>query len=1185
MKIYDANDCIILDVPVDDTSYRYRAVMGDNSLTLNFSLPEHVEIPTGAYCDFEGERYTLMRPQQLKMRHRRLYEYTAVFSSEQDKMKIWKFRNPVDGRLKFPLTAKPAEHLQMLVDNLNSREQGWTAGQCIDDTEKLVCYDHDFCWDALAKMASEFGTEFEVKGKTVSLRKVEYDKSDPLRLSYGRGNGLLPGVGRGNASEGAAVEILYVQGGDRNIDRSKYPPEEEEAQRAASNGCLLLPAGQVIAYDGEHFEDEERFNPEAANRYQADALGLYIRNIDRSPSTLAEDSLDRSEDYPKRVGEVSEAWEVDPDKHFWDFTDKDIPENLDYSQCLIGEERMSVVFQSGMLAGREFEVFYYHEEETAIDGQSKAARRFEIVPQEVDGMTMPGGDFIPRPGDKYAVFNVMLPPSYIRDDESKSGASWDMFRAAVRYLHDNEEPKLTFTGELDGLWAKKDWLRIGAKIRLGGFVRFVDEQFAPQGALVRIVGIKDSVNSPHSPQIELSNETVSPSVASTLKELKSEEVVTEENHKQALQFAKRRFSDAKETMEMISAALADDFSERINPVAVETMSMLVGDPKLQFRFVTGPGSDVAVVHHVTWDAASKTLIVPGGCIQHMTIDISDIAASHASDEYRYWTAGAYVSPPLSDPEAKYYLYVKAQAKAIGAGFAVFALEEEAQPFTKDGFYNLLYGILNAERDGERSFATLHGFTEILPGRITADRLVATDGESWFDMANASLKLKDKLVFNHDGNGELRLRGTIVQSQGGESEAPLGCYRGIWDSEGFYYAGDEVTYRPADDKPHSTYRCVQSQALHKMPPSSSPSWQVLAEGVKGEQGHSPALVYRGDFSPAETYYGTPSRRDCVKSGAAYFAARTDTPEGARGFRGRDTEQAAYWEPFGASFSSVATGLLLAEQAFIDNLGVRELMTATEGRRVHISQAQNRMTVHDEDGASSIVIAGETLSDSSLFGGAKAEYVIDRVRLQQKGESATSERVWGEERTFSFGHRGAFSAKVCLHVSLVYIQGVLPQEQEHRQGEQPAWHLQVFLGGKEIAVTHSTEENPASVSDREFLVNEAISAGSHKITTLLTYSTPPLGEGGEMNLFAEVIFKECCAESDIRQSNYFANGNAVGCSSSQYAETIMEDGKLMHKVEAGEAGFRLHDGELRVKLGGAWYTAARHSSTGALTLTPI
>lgn len=53
-----------------------------------------------------------------------------------------------------------------------------------------------------------------------------------------------------------------------------------------------------------------------------------------------------------------------------------------------------------------------------------------------------------------------------------------------------------------------------------------------------------------------------------------------------------------------------------------------------------------------------------------------------------------------------------------------------------GFYHLLVGLLNSEYDGERSFVTLYGFTEILPGRITTDKIVSADGTTYFDLANS-----------------------------------------------------------------------------------------------------------------------------------------------------------------------------------------------------------------------------------------------------------------------------------------------------------------------------------------------------------------------------------------------------------------------------------------------------------------
>lgn len=833
MKIYDKQHRLILDVDVDDNSYRNRVVMGDHNLTLYYSLPEHIEIPVGAFCIYEGETYTLMRPEQLKMKHSRLYEYTVTFSSEQDKAKIWKFRNPVDGRLKFPLTAKPKEHLQMFVDNMNRRDTGWTLGECIDDVEKLISYDHDFCWDALGKIATEFETEFEIVGKQVSLKKVEYNKSNPLPLAYGRGNGFKPGVGRSNTSDALPVEILYVQGGDTNIDRSKYPTDEK--LRAISNGCLLLPVGQTIAFDGEHFEGEDAFDSTQARRYQVDDLGLSIRNIGRPMTSQAEDSLDRSDDYPKRVGTISKVELVDKDKNFYDIIDDSIPADLNYEDYLIGEDEMTIIFQTGELAGKEFDVKYYHNAVTKND-KTKAARRFEIVPQEIDGVMMPGDSFIPKPGDTYAVFHVMLPDAYIQDNATKTGASWDMFRAAVRYLFDNEEKKFSFTGELDALWAKKNWLNIGGRIKLGAFVKFTHDQIAPEGVLARIVSIKDYVNKPHSPKIELSNDTISASVSSTLKQLQSTEVVIEENHRSALQFTKRRFRDAKETIEMIESALSDNFTSRINPIAVETMSLLVGDERLQYQFVEAPGNTTAVPHNIVFHEDTKQLEAPAGTIQHLTLGIDSIRPSHEPNEYHYWNVGSFLSAALTDGSARYYLYIRAQREYTGtAGTAEFMLETITHKLEEGDYYWLLVGVLNSEYDGERSFATLYGFTEILPGRITADRLLAADGESYFDMLNAAMKLKDRLIFNQNGDGELRLRGVIVQSQNGVDESPMGCFRGEYNNSTTYFNGDEVTYQPAEDSPKSSYRCISQTPITGIPPTDTLRWQVIAAGVPGEPG--------------------------------------------------------------------------------------------------------------------------------------------------------------------------------------------------------------------------------------------------------------------------------------------------------------------------------------------------------------
>lgn len=811
MIIYSPTGETLLDVMPDDNSYRHRAIMGDNSLTLYFSLPQHVEIPVGAYCEHDGERYTLMHPESLKMHHTRHFEYTVELVAEQGKMSIWKFRNTVDGRLRFSLTAKPHEHLQMLVDNLNRRDSGWTVGECIESAERVVNYEHAFCRDALALMAKAFDTEYEIVGKRISLGAVEHDRVNALPLSYGKGNGFVSGVARTNGEDSVPTEILYVQGGERNIDRSKY-----------GASTLHLPVNATIGFDGARFEGETGYDARKARRYRTDEKGFAVQRADRPLSSKAEDSVDLTDIYPSRVGTVAEVITANEKNHFYDFTDPTIPETLDFEQCLIAGEKMTVIFQSGMLSGREFEVKYAH----AASG--KKARRFEIVPQEIDGQTMPGGAFVPRSGDKYAVFHCMLPQAYINDTATRSGAEWDLLRKAVKHLYSHEDPKFSFTGTLDGIWAKRNWENVGGRLKIGAFILFSDKQFQPEGVAVRIVGIKDYINTPHSPEIELSNAPVSSSFGTTLKALESAAVAVEEKHREALQYSKRRFRDAQETAEMIGAALSDRFTNAISPAAVQTMSLLVGDESLQFRFVGSRTNPTAVPHVVTYNAKTKTVNAASGILQHLTLGIRSVSAKHSPSEYRFWDVAAFTSGRLDDAAKKYYLYVRAPRNG---NRAEFVLKESPVGFESDATnYHLLVGVLNSEYDGDRSFAPLYGFSEVLPGRITTDRVATSDGRSFFDLAAGEMRLGDSLVYQ---NGRLSLRGTLVQNEGGVT-SPLACYRGEWNATTTYYNGDEVRHTDAEGVV-STYRYIGERPSSGAPLTDKTKWAISASGVKGKDG--------------------------------------------------------------------------------------------------------------------------------------------------------------------------------------------------------------------------------------------------------------------------------------------------------------------------------------------------------------
>ena len=958
-----------LEVQESESSYRYRALMAKPQLVLRLNLAEYVEFPVGTWCEFMGQRFYLPSLQNIKKHGTRNLELTLTMGSDEERLADYKLRNMQDFRLKFSMCAKPHEFLELIVANLNARDGAgvWSVGDCIEATEKTVEFNHTFVDAALVDVANIFETEFEIKDRAVSLHKVEYFKDSPLVLSYGKGNGFVPGVGRSTLSSHKPIKRLFVQGGEENIDRSKY-----------GSPTLLLPKGQTLEYEGR--------------TYRSDENGFSIERIDKVSSAVKEDSLDCSEISPKREGTVSSVKVVNEAKNFYDFIDESIPENLNFNDYIIEGETPIIRFQTGMLSGeKEFEFKYIHDE-----------RRFELVPQEIDGVVMPGGAYAPAVGDTYAVFGISLPDEYVCDNESQTGASWDMFREAAKHLYENEDQKFTFSGELQGLWAKRNWENVGGKLVVGGYVQFTDEQFAPDGVNIRIVGVKEYLSNPYAPTIEISNEAQGADINSSLRDIENKEIEIDDKTKSVIRFTKRRFRDAKETMQMLEDALLN-FSDSINPVAVQTMALLVGDESLQFRFVKSKTNLTQVAHNIEYDSATKQLHCPAGFLQHMTLGITSLSSAHKTDEYKVWKMKEFLSGTLTDGSKKYYLYARVSSTSTDAEGDFVLMEWAVDMNEISGYYYLLVGVINSELEGERSYVDLYGFTEVLPGRITTDRIVSASGDSYFDMLNNAMKLGDVLDFNSKKDGKLRLKGTIVQNQDG-TESVIGCFRGEYNASYTYYNGDEVTYH--DGKFTSTYRCVAAASVKGIAPTNTNYWQIMAQGSKGDKGDtgdsgedgkagdyyeyryavngsttsaptlsntsrtpsgwsttvpavgtlqylwftvakisgadntllsnwstpqrltpkdgekgdkgddgkSPALVFRGvyDKTGNTTYYGNQYRVDCVQgSDGAYYVARIDAGE----FKTPAPPDTAKWNSFGAVFESVATSLLLAENANI------------------------------------------------------------------------------------------------------------------------------------------------------------------------------------------------------------------------------------------------------------------------------
>lgn len=115
-------------------------------------------------------------------------------------------------------------------------------------------------------------------------------------------------------------------------------------------------------------------------------------------------------------------------------------------------------------------------------------------------------------------------------------------------------------------------------------------------------------------------------------------------------------------------------------------------------------------------------------------------------------------------------------------------------------------------------------------------------------------------------------------------------------------------------------------------SNNPNDYVWSR-FKGEDGRNgangapgPGIVHMGDYSAAKTYYGNDKAVVVVKYSGLYYISRID----AGSFTGVVPTNASKWNPFGAQFESIATGLLLAENANIANFVFRNQCLTSQAK---------------------------------------------------------------------------------------------------------------------------------------------------------------------------------------------------------------------------------------------------------------
>jgi hypothetical protein len=1156
----------VLDVLPSDESECVRGVMEPNTLTLHFSLPYYVNIAAGAYCVFEGERYELVRPQAFSKSGKRKWEYTLTMESAQGLLAKWKVRNTVDGSLEFLYTATPKQHIDLLVEILNSHaEEGgvrWRTGTCIEAAEKLINYNHTQLSEALPALATLFETEFEVTSEdelgvtyaTIHFGRVEYNKDAPLTLSYGPNGGLLAGVKREN-SEAMAVSRLFVQGTEENITAARYNP----LGSGIGSRRLLLPISQELGYDGTYFSDEIGYNEMVAQKFTTSADGQSITLANDEGTVGNEDSLDCTDIIPTKeltitMVEREEATNSEGEKYYNYDIVLSIPQDEDYRDYTVEGEIAYVAFQSGMLAGREFDIHTLNngvlDIDLAYNNDGFKGWRFKLVGDEMDGYFMPSEDWEPKVGDTVKIFGIQLPESAICDNETRSGASWDMFREAIRVMWERSNTEMYYEGELSQVWVAKYWRTVGAKVRVGGYVRLTDEDFEREGALIRITGVRTYINNKYAPQLTLSNEVVHSGFKSTIAQIKGEEVKNEAAQREVLDFTKRRFRDAKESQAMLAEALIGEFTESLSPIAVNTMQAIVGSTTLQYTFVQGL-EDMTTTTFLPQITPNDTIVLPQAFIKHETLGISEVKPEREYTEYMRWQVEG-DTLAFENSEIAYYLYIRADKASNSATFilspSAIHLEEEV------GYFHFLLATISRQVNGSRSYQSWNGFTEVTPGAIRANRYTSTDGQQYVDFDSKEFRVGDASKWIEYKNGDLEVKGALI------GENVLGQAINALDSDGNIIAG----LSGREDEP-LIFGLVGNGVWYQ--------WQNVLDNEFYYTRIAPSMLSTNMESIriyAEPYYDS-----FYAIGSTYNDAQVISviANGTPLLALTPTGNTAQSSPMDARYRLRKDGT--------------QIIGEPNGARVEIKPSEDvsSITLYDGNSTPAITISNaEYTSIDELIGVGRQELIFNTWEYDgpngvlRYGE-AYAGNIYSEDievKAPSILHIPALTAIYDFNTAGGgFVQGVKSVEAI----------IKVKLNGEVIKTLQDIDAVGFEWQDRstsEFEVN--IPTGKHTLSfsIILAYTgsaNTPTNPGADDVITCSVSVE---AEEYItitpqaQATNIFTNGLSVVRNTSRFS--VIHNDKSMEIVgECANYGVRVNNNAVQIKIGGSWYNLGIKNDT--------
>lgn len=673
------------------------ALLGDDTLNIVVVSPFKLDFLIGDTTFVYGNIYKLNRLPKVKKNGMYEFEYELEFEGAQYDMMRVTYDLTIDTTSNQladvsgdSLTGNLRRFATVMVSNLNRVFKNmWELGECPDTAEDktLTFSESENCLSVIQNLCKEFETEFEVlysgySGKyTINFKKI--GKTFPYKFEFGKNNGLYQ-LTRENVSTSNIVTRLKVYGSTENIT-AKY-----RAQR------LCLPNRSKR---DSYIEDAA-----AVKKYGIWEARKYFDDIK-----------------PSRTGKVEKIFSDSVlkfvDSTMFDLNEKDESGNTKY---LLAETSAKVHFNTGNLAGYEFEVHSYDHATHTFTLKKQIDERGNVFPSE----STPAFRFSEK--DEYKLIDIALPQSYIDEAES------ELSKQGQTYYKQNSQPKVQY-----GLSVTDSFLASmlsnetnGNVIWVGDYIPVKDSDVDVDKS-VRVKSFKRDLMKDYSYTLTISDMSITSSITNrVVSELIEHDKAITINQLLDPARARANWRSSREVLNMVFDPDGDYYTDKIKPASIDTMALSVGAKAMQFGLQN-------TVFQPNYLGNANRIVYNGGVLTHYTIkDESAVSWILADGDVTLKNENAY------------YIYAKCR-KNDSSGSIIFS-QSQIKTNEDVGYYHFFIGVLNSV-DSElkaRSLALTYGFTMINGRFIKTGRIESADGTTYFDLDNS--EIGGRIVFTQNG---------------------------------------------------------------------------------------------------------------------------------------------------------------------------------------------------------------------------------------------------------------------------------------------------------------------------------------------------------------------------------------------------------------------------------------------------